>query len=34
MVQPDGLRMMKGVHSLGQQVEKNRIFWLELSLEL
>jgi len=34
MVQPNGLRTVKGVHSLGQWVERNRRFWLELLLEL
>jgi hypothetical protein len=24
MVQPDGLRVVKGAHSLGQQVERNK----------
>jgi hypothetical protein len=34
MVQPDGMRSVKGVHSLGQRVEGNRRLWLELLLEL
>jgi hypothetical protein len=34
MVQPDGMGIMKGVHSLDRQVERNRSFWLELLLEL
>jgi hypothetical protein len=28
MVRPDGLKTVKGVHSLGQEVEKNDIFGL------
>jgi hypothetical protein len=33
MVQPDGLREIKGAHSLGQQVEKNERLWLGVLLE-
>jgi hypothetical protein len=33
MVQPNGLKEVKGAHSLGQQVEKNERLWLGLLLE-
>jgi hypothetical protein len=33
MVHLDGLKAMKGGNSLGQQVEKNEIFWFGLLLE-
>jgi hypothetical protein len=33
MVHPDGLKAVKGAHSLGQQVEKNERLWLGLLLE-
>jgi hypothetical protein len=33
MVQPDGMREVKGEHFLGQQVERNMRFWLGLLLE-
>jgi hypothetical protein len=33
MVQLDGMKAVKGAHSLGRQVEKNEILWLGLLLE-
>jgi hypothetical protein len=33
IVQSDGLRAVKGVHSLVQWVERNKILWLELLLD-
>jgi hypothetical protein len=33
MVQPNGLREMKGTHLLGQHLQRNMMFWLGLLLE-
>jgi len=33
LVETDGLKAVKGSHSLGQQVEKNKGLWLRLLLD-